>query len=54
MTNRLVYYMKLAIVNLSMIYFIAVSIFAETKMHITSTAFDGTLMSVLTSAKTFL
>ena len=47
-------YIKLAIVNLSMICFISVSIFAETKMHITSTAFDGTLMSVLTFAKTLL
>ena len=45
---------KLAIVNFSMISLIAVSIFAETKMYVTSTAFDGALMFVLTSAKSLL
>ena len=41
--------MKLAVINLSMIYFIAVPIFSKTQVNITGGAFDTALVPVLAS-----
>ena len=46
--------MKLAVINFSMIYFVAVPIFSKTQVNIAGGTFDTALVPVLLSGKFFL